>query len=650
MLTRRKAGQNQQPQPIPTGSFNTMQTRDEVRFLKPIPQIWNDTLNILAKTLSPGSFALLDTATELREFREGVAVIGVSNQFYISLLHQSKAAIQEALLKATGIPVMIEFLVDAKVSGGTYTGTFADIEPTQTEEPSSGPENESTTDMESGSAVMAPASTVMQPSSAVMKPASAVMQPGSAAIAPGSAAIAPGSAVMQPGNAVMAPGSAGFQPAPNAATSVSTPESSHTSADESSIITSVNETLNTLKPTLGAAYPSPYRANNIVTPIIPPASHSNAQAARNAASPQMGRLSNQPTRAQARPNQLGVFDLSKSGLSQKHTFATFVVGSNNRFCHSAALAVAQSPGQNYNPLFIYGGVGLGKTHLMQAIGYAILERSPDVIVRYVSGERFTNDMINSIRDRSTTEFRKRYRNVDVLLIDDIQFIEGKESTQEEFFHTFNTLRDAGKQIVLTSDRPPKAFSKLEERLKSRFEWGLTSDIQAPDYETRLAILRKKCDSDKLPVDDDTLNHIATLFTTNIRELEGALIRVSAYNKMTGERIDQRTLHTILSPHGTPKTAPTLTIDSVINAVSEYYKVDPAALKSSSRSADITLPRHVAMHLAHELMHLSFPRIGEAFGNRRHTSVMHANTKVKALLVSDPNVASAVSQISRKLGH
>lgn len=615
MLTRRKTGQNQQPQPIPTGSFNTMQTRDEVRFLKPIPQIWNDTLNILAKTLSPGSFALLDTATELREFREGVAVIGVSNQFYISLLHQSKAAIQEALLKTTGVPVMIEFLVDARVSGGTYTGTFADIEPAQTEEPSSGPENESTADTESGSAVMEP-----------------------------------GTANMEPGSANMELGSAGFQPAPNAGASVSTPESPDTSADESSIITSVNETINTLKPTIGAAYPSPYRANNIVTPIIPPASHSNAQAARNAASPQMGRLSNQPTRAQARPNQLGVFDLSKSGLSQKHTFATFVVGSNNRFCHSAALAVAQSPGQNYNPLFIYGGVGLGKTHLMQAIGYAILERSPDVIVRYVSGERFTNDMINSIRDRSTTEFRKRYRNVDVLLIDDIQFIEGKESTQEEFFHTFNTLRDSGKQIVLTSDRPPKAFSKLEERLKSRFEWGLTSDIQAPDYETRLAILRKKCDSDKLPVDDDTLNHIATLFTTNIRELEGALIRVSAYNKMTGERIDQRTLHTILSPHGTPKTAPTLTIDSVINAVSEYYKVDPAALKSSSRSADITLPRHVAMHLAHELMHLSFPRIGEAFGNRRHTSVMHANTKVKALLVSDPNVASAVSQISRKLGH
>lgn len=583
-----------------------MHTRDEVRFLKPIPQIWNDTLNILAKTLTPGSFALLDTATELREFKSGLAVIGVSNQFYISLLHQSKAAIQEALLKATGIPVMVEFLVDSKVSGGSYTGTFADIEPAPAT---------------NGTVATGDLNQALDHGSEPFKPASTENQETD----------------------FLEPGSAGFQPASNAASS------DPSSDDESSIITSVNETLNTLNPTLEASFPSPYRANNIVTPIIPTASHSNAQAARSGTIPQMGHLPPQPNRAQSRPNQLGVFDLTKSGLSPKHTFATFVVGSNNRFCHSAALAVAQSPGQNYNPLFIYGGVGLGKTHLMQAIGYAILERSPDINVRYVSGEKFTNDMINSIRDKSTTEFRKRYRNVDVLLIDDIQFIEGKESTQEEFFHTFNTLRDAGKQIVLTSDRPPKAFSKLEERLKSRFEWGLTSDIQAPDYETRLAILRKKCDSDKLPVDDDTLNHIATLFTSNIRELEGALIRISAYNKMTGERIDQRTLHTILSPHGTPKTAPTLTMDSIINAVSDYYKVDTAALKSSSRSADITLPRHIAMHLAHELMHLSFPRIGEAFG-RKHTSVIHANTKVKALLISDPNVASAVSQISRKLGH
>jgi len=584
-----------------------MQTRDEVRFLKSIPQIWNDTLNILAKTLSPGAFALLDTATELKEFKSGLAVIGVSNQFYVSLLHQSKAAIQEALLKATGVPVMIEFLVDGSVNGGTYTGTFADI---ATEQPSQSPvayeanENEITSEFVSNEV-----SEQWDISADSVETSSDELDQND-------------TVTLSPDHSI----------------------------DESSVITSVNASLNTLKPGLDAISPFTSRPNNIVTPIIPPASHSNAQAARTSAAPQMGRIPQQPNRAQSRPNTLGVFDLSKSGLSPKHTFATFVVGSNNRFCHSAALAVAQSPGQNYNPLFIYGGVGLGKTHLMQAIGYAILERSPDTHVRYVSGERFTNDMINSIRDKSTTEFRKRYRNVDVLLIDDIQFIEGKEGTQEEFFHTFNTLRDAGKQIVLTSDRPPKAFSKLEERLKSRFEWGLTSDIQAPDYETRLAILRKKCDSDKLPVDDETLNHIATLFTTNIRELEGALIRVSAYNKMTGERIDQRTLHTILSPHGTPKAKPTLTIETVINAVADHYKVDAAALRSSSRSADITLPRHIAMHIAHELMHLSFPRIGEAFGNRKHTSVMHANTKVKGLLVSNPNVAAAVSQIRRQLGH
>ncbi|MDZ4833311.1 MAG: chromosomal replication initiator protein DnaA [Candidatus Melainabacteria bacterium] len=603
-----------------------MQTRDEVRFLKPIPQIWNDTLNILAKTLSPGSFALLDTATELKGFNSGLAVIGVSNQFYVSLLHQSKAAIQEALLKATGVQVMIEFVVDGSVNGGNYTGTFADIEAAE-------PAQHQDTVYDSNGGQVADQVIAYEVSTNTSDNLSEDWVDSAEASTP----VETLTSSLPETNEVADP-------------STNPSIDDQESIDESSVITSVNTTLTTLKPTIGAAPQFTSRPNNIVTPIIPPASHSNAQAARTSAAPQMGRIQQQPTRAQSRPNNLGTFDLTKSGLSAKHTFNTFVVGSNNRFCHSAALAVAQSPGQNYNPLFIYGGVGLGKTHLMQAIGYAILERSPDIHVRYVSGERFTNDMINSIRDKSTTEFRKRYRNVDVLLIDDIQFIEGKESTQEEFFHTFNTLRDAGKQIVLTSDRPPKAFSKLEERLKSRFEWGLTSDIQAPDYETRLAILRKKCDSDKLPVDDETLNHIATLFTTNIRELEGALIRVSAYSKMTGERIDQRTLHTILSPHGTPKAKPTLTMDAIINAVAEHYKVDSAALKSSSRSADITLPRHVAMHLAHELMNLSFPRIGEAFGNRRHTSVMHANTKVKGLLNSNPNVAAAISQIRRQLGH
>ncbi len=589
-----------------------MQTRDEVRFLKPIPQIWKDALNILAKTLSPGAFALLDTAAELKFFNAGLAVVGVSNQFYISLISQSKAALQEALLKATGVPVMIEFVVDNSVNGGNYTGTFADIDTQETTQQST-----AFNTLNGGIGSNANVETWSEESSTSSSSEQLPEEDGSA--------------------------SNQNDPFSN--------DDAQTIVNGSQPGIRTNET-SAIRTEPTSAAPNtviqiPSRPNNIVTPIIPPASQTmSGQAARNTASPAMGRLE---TRPMPRQNHGGI-DLVKANLSAKHTFATFVVGSNNRFCHSAALAVAQSPGQNYNPLFIYGGVGLGKTHLMQAIGYAILENNPQVHVRYLSCERFTNDLINSIRDKTTGEFRKRYRNVDVLLIDDIQFIEGKESTQEEFFHTFNHLRESGKQIVLSSDRPPKAFSRLEERLRSRFEWGLTSDMQAPDYETRLAILRKKCDSDKLSVDDSTLSHIATLFTSNIRELEGALIRVSAYTRMTGKGMDQNTLHSILTPNGTPKAKPTLTIDSVIAAVAEHYKVDSAALRSSSRSADITLPRHIAMHLAHELMHLSFPRIGEAFGNRRHTSVMHANTKVKGLLNSNPNVAAAISQIRRQLGH
>ncbi len=339
---------------------------------------------------------------------------------------------------------------------------------------------------------------------------------------------------------------------------------------------------------------------------------------------------------------------NKSGLNSKHTFNTFVVGSNNRFCHSAALAVAEKPGHSYNPLFLYGGVGLGKTHIMQAIGHEALQRSPHLSVRYITCERFTNELINSIRDDRMVDFRKRYRQVDVLLMDDIQFIQGKESTQEEFFHTFNALRDSSKQIVLSSDRPPKAISLLEERLKSRFEWGLIADIQAPDLETRVAILRKKSEMDKMNIPEDIIEYIASVFVNNIRELEGALLRAHAYSNMTGTELSVRSLANILAPVGPTQTLANVTLESIIEVVSQHYRVEPSEMRSPKRSQDLALPRHIAMYLAHDLIQLSFPRIGQAFSNRKHTSALYAHSRVKEAILKNPAIAEAVNQIIRKL--
>jgi chromosomal replication initiator protein len=341
---------------------------------------------------------------------------------------------------------------------------------------------------------------------------------------------------------------------------------------------------------------------------------------------------------------------ARANLNAKHLFETFVVGSNNRFCHSAALAVARTPGQAYNPFFIYGGVGLGKTHLMQAIGNEILSHSPNLTVRYVSSERFTNEMINAIAEHRTAEFRKRYRQVDVLLVDDVQFLQKKESTQEEFFHTFNSLREAGKQIVLSSDRPPKALELLEERLRSRFEWGLIADMQPPDLETRVAILQTKCKQDSVQLSDEVLEYIATVFTTNIRELEGALTRVTAYVSMTGIKLTENTLAEILLPGYTkPAGKPALTMEQLIETVAAHYRIEASEIRSAKRSQDLTLPRHVAMYLAHELMQMSYPRIGQAFGNRKHTSALYADTRIKEQLPRDPELAMAIKQIRRQLG-
>jgi chromosomal replication initiator protein len=337
-----------------------------------------------------------------------------------------------------------------------------------------------------------------------------------------------------------------------------------------------------------------------------------------------------------------------AGLVSKYTFDTFVVGQSNRFAHAAALAAAETPGTQYNPLFIYGGVGLGKTHLLQAIGHYVLRNHPGLKVRYVTLETFTNEFINSLRDDSIEGFKNRYRTVDVLLIDDVQFLQKKEQTQEEFFHTFNTLYDAQKQIVLTSDRHPKGLATLEDRLVSRFEWGLITDIQPPDLETRVAILRKKARTDRLVLsDDDTLMLIASRVPTNIRELEGCLTRVVAYSSITKRPIDVDLAREVLKD--IPETAATrVTIDIILSAVSETTGISITEIIGDKRSRPVVEGRHLAMYLARELTDLSLPKIGERFGNRDHTTVLHAVDKITKLMQQDRELYNRVQRLTTKI--
>jgi len=348
------------------------------------------------------------------------------------------------------------------------------------------------------------------------------------------------------------------------------------------------------------------------------------------------------------PEVKTVLDDIKSTLNQKYTFDTFVVGNSNRFAHAASLAVAQAPARAYNPFFIYGGVGLGKTHLMHAIGHYILEQNPSCKVLYISSERFTNELINSIRDDKNVEFRNKYRTIDVLLIDDIQFIAGKERTQEEFFHTFNALHDANKQIVISSDRPPKEIPTLEERLRSRFEWGLITDIQPPDFETRIAILQKKAMMENLVVPSDVINFIATKIETNIRELEGALIRIVAYSSLTGSPIDLSLAEQVLKdilPDEKPKQ---VTSQQIIEEVGNYFSLSPEDFKSKKRTKDLAFARQIAMYLCCELTDLSLPKIGEEFGGRDHTTVIHARDKIASDVIKDSQLSSLIDSIKKKL--
>lgn len=314
-------------------------------------------------------------------------------------------------------------------------------------------------------------------------------------------------------------------------------------------------------------------------------------------------------------------------LNKKYTFSSFVIGNSNRFAHAASLAVAEAPAKAYNPLFIYGGVGLGKTHLMHAIGHRVLTTQPQVRVLYVSSEKFTNELINAIKDDKTENFRNYYRNIDILLIDDIQFLAKKERTQEEFFHTFNALHEADKQIVISSDRPPKEIPSLEDRLRSRFEWGLIADIQPPDLETRIAILRKKADQEGLEIPNDVMVFIASRIDTNIRELEGALIRVVAYASLIKAPIDiglaTEALKNIL-PHGKKKQ---ITLELIQQVVANYFKIRVDELTAKKRSRNVAYPRQIAMYLCREMTDLSLPRIGELFGGRDHTTVIHAHDKI-----------------------
>jgi len=341
-------------------------------------------------------------------------------------------------------------------------------------------------------------------------------------------------------------------------------------------------------------------------------------------------------------------ELIPNSLNSKYTFDTFVIGNSNRFAHAASLAVAESPAKSYNPLFIYGGVGLGKTHLMHAIGHHVLQRSPNTKVLYVSSEKFTNELIDSIRDENSIEFRNHYRNVDILLIDDIQFLAGKERTQEEFFHTFNALHEANKQIIISSDRPPKEIPTLEDRLRSRFEWGLITDIQAPDLETRIAILRKKAKMENLQVPNEVMVYIADKIHSNIRELEGALIRVMAFASLSSIPINAEVAIEALKDIIPINNSKQITIEIIQQSVAGYFHLSPSEFKAKKRTRAVAFPRQIAMYLSRQLTDSSLPKIGDEFGGRDHTTVMHAHDKISQALRDDPLLEKKINEMIQRI--
>ena len=344
---------------------------------------------------------------------------------------------------------------------------------------------------------------------------------------------------------------------------------------------------------------------------------------------------------------------SSSLLNPKYTFDAFVVGASNRFAHAAAFAVAESPAKAYNPLFIYGDSGLGKTHLLHAIGHYSQQLYPEIRVRYVSSEEFVNDFINTVGSQTTSNtlrpaFQRRYREVDILMIDDIQFLQGKDATIEEFFHTFNALHNEEKQVVITADHPPKMLKGFEERLRSRFEWGLLTDVQPPDLETRFAILRNKAFTDKLDVPSDVLEYIASRVSSNIRELEGALIRVTAFANLNDQVIDVGLAETVLKDFITQDDTPEITAADIMGQTASYFTLSIEDLQSGSRSRTLTTARQIAMYLCRELTDLSLPKIGQEFGGRDHTTVMHANKKIKTQMAERRALYTQVTELTNRI--
>lgn len=337
-----------------------------------------------------------------------------------------------------------------------------------------------------------------------------------------------------------------------------------------------------------------------------------------------------------------------SHLNPKYSFDNFVIGSSNRFSHAAAVAVAEAPANAYNPLFVYGGSGLGKTHLLHAIGHYAMSLFKGLRVRYVSSEEFTNDFINAIANNRASDFQSRYREVDILLVDDIQFLQGKDSTQEAFFHTFNTLHDHNKQVVVTSDLPPKQLTGFEDRMRSRFGWGLLTDVQAPDLETRIAILRKKAASERIDISDDVVEYMASKVSSNIRELEGALIRVTAFSNLNKTAIDRELAQTVLKDLILTEDTNVVSPPYIISITATFYQLSLQDLYGSSRSQPIALARQVAMYLCREMTNLSLPKIGQLFGNRDHTTVMYANKKISELMKERRSIYNQVTELTSRL--
>jgi chromosomal replication initiator protein len=361
-----------------------------------------------------------------------------------------------------------------------------------------------------------------------------------------------------------------------------------------------------------------------------------------------GGLSTQPSSG-PRPAQARFDFDGASQLNQRYTFDAFVIGNGNQFAHAAALAVAERPGKAYNPLFLYGGVGMGKTHLMQAIGHEVKRRLPEASICYCSTEKFTNEMINSIKHDKMVSFRDRFRSVDVLLIDDIQFLAQKERTQEEFFHTFNALHDATKQIVIASDRPPKELAEIEDRLRSRFEWGLIADIQPPDLETKIAILQKKAESERVVLPDDCAQFIASNIRSNVRELEGALIRLVAYASLTGVSISLQTAQQVLK-NFIDQQSRKVSIEAIQKAVSEQFGLRLPEIKAKNNSRQIVFPRQIAMYLAKHLTEASLPEIGRQFGGKHHTTVLHSIEKIEEQRKSDKDLNRLLNKLTETLSN